>query len=54
MIRGRLIDGLELHLDQIQSLFFEILRSKQSVTAPIPLNFDLEIGPKVYVTNEDS
>ncbi|WP_158631943.1 CIA30 family protein [Chroococcidiopsis cubana] len=54
MFRGRPVDGLELHRDRIQSPSFRILRSKQEASAPIPLNFDLEIGSKIYVTNKDS
>ncbi len=53
MIRGRLVDGYQLHLDRAKSLSFQINRSKQSADSPIPLNFALDIGSKIYVTNEE-
>lgn len=52
-IRGRLVDGYQLHLNQVRSLSFEITRSKQSADSPIPLQFALDIGSEVYVTNEE-
>ena len=53
IIRGRRLEDLELHLEQVRSLSFEIDRSKQSPDSPIPLNFALDIGSKVCVTNEE-
>ncbi len=53
MIRGRLVDGYHLHLERSRSLSFQINRSKQSANSPIPLNFALDIGSKIYVTNEE-
>ncbi|MDF5724502.1 MAG: CIA30 family protein [Rhizonema sp. PD37] len=53
IIRGRRLEDLELHLEQVRSLSFEIDRSKQSPDSPIPLNFVLDIGSKVCVTNQE-
>ena len=54
MIRGRLVDGYQLQLHQVRAISFEITRSKQSADSPIPLNFALNIGLEVYVTNEET
>ncbi len=52
-IRGRIVDNFQLDLQRVRSLSFQINRSNQEADSPIPLQFALDIGSEVYVTNQD-
>ncbi|MBD2777323.1 CIA30 family protein [Iningainema tapete] len=52
-IRGRVFDNFQLRLEQVRSLSFQINRSNQAADSPIPLHFTLDIGKKIYVTNQE-
>ncbi|WP_169221169.1 CIA30 family protein [Brasilonema sp. UFV-L1] len=52
-IRGRVVDRFQLDLGQVRSLSFQINRSKQEADSPIPLEFALDVGSEVLVTNQD-
>ncbi|MBP5972927.1 CIA30 family protein [Brasilonema sp. CT11] len=52
-IRGRLVDRFQLDLKQVRSLSFQINRSQQEPDSPIPLEFALDVGSEVLVTNQE-
>ncbi|MBP5972925.1 hypothetical protein HW132_09315 [Brasilonema sp. CT11] len=63
-IRGRLVDSFQLDLGQVRcssrepspcgrSLSFQINRSQQEPDSPIPLEFGLDVGSEVLVTNQE-
>lgn len=52
-IRGRLVDNFQLDLGRVRMLSFQINRSKQEPDSPIPLDFGLDVGSEVLVTNQE-
>ncbi|MBW4635140.1 MAG: CIA30 family protein [Iphinoe sp. HA4291-MV1] len=52
-IRGKVVDSFQLHLEQVRALCFQINRSKQEADSPVPLEFVLDVGSGVFVTNQE-